>query len=209
MEAVISNVSILLSALQSVDIDKDKKHFELKCSLSRNGMKLMGHTKPYDVSCVCLLSSGIFRDFRCFPEKGEETTETAETAEPTGAAGAAACLGNSKHTIYANSQNEEINTSRNNLRNSQNSPQYSSNKFNNKNNENNNNNRNVNKNTNSTADAPVADNDDDKIYKFCIPRLSFHDAIKDQHSSIIKLRFDQDNRTLIIEGTGECDVLKL
>lgn len=67
MESKINNVNLLLCALQAIDIERNKKEFEIKCEMSQNSVKLIGHTKALDVSCVCVLGPAIFREYRFIP----------------------------------------------------------------------------------------------------------------------------------------------
>lgn len=72
MEAEIANVELLVSAIFALDIERNKKEFLVKCEIAREGIKLSGHTRPYDVSCVCYLEPAIFKYYHFTPNHLEQ-----------------------------------------------------------------------------------------------------------------------------------------
>lgn len=64
MESEIANIRLLLAALESLDIEKNKKEYQVKCEVSKHGIKLLGHTKAFDVSSVCFLGPAILKEYQ-------------------------------------------------------------------------------------------------------------------------------------------------
>lgn len=81
MEAELANVGLLLAALSALDIEKNKnkKDFILRCEASEHGMKVMGHTKAYDVCCICVLGPAIFTKYNV---KTEDDSQNASISNP-------------------------------------------------------------------------------------------------------------------------------
>lgn len=203
MESEVSDPKLLLSALQALDIESNKKDFEIRCEISKHGMKLLGHTKAFDVSCLCLLGPAIFKDYKLVEREGvvggggvdgssgnqQQQRRRQESHDRT----PLQRQGNQQQTyrqtpLQQNSQrrNEQGQRSQASRVASQ-SSQLPDN--------------NAKRSSRSNPSSSVFDKErDDVRYQFGLPRSVLHDALKNHKGPTIKMHYDPDSRVFSIYG---------